>query len=182
LIQLVIIYIQMIKETLDELKGIKRIESESNHSLIDVDTHISPDYVSDENIRIEIHNLINKISDFHSLTKVKNEIIDRFGKFDDSLEIYMYEEWFEKLCLKLNINRINQTSNLIEVYLPKDISDKIDGEKLFLETYTINSNFKIRYQRNEIIISLNLKNLKKHYIFDFVKLINKIKNQLNKNE
>ncbi|HHX32732.1 MAG TPA: transcription-repair coupling factor [Mollicutes bacterium] len=176
------LYTDMIKETLDELKGIKRIESESNHSLIDVDTHISPDYVSDENIRIEIHNLINKISDFHSLTKVKNEIIDRFGKFDDSLEIYMYEEWFEKLCLKLNINRINQTSNLIEVYLPKDISDKIDGEKLFLETYTINSNFKIRYQRNEIIISLNLKNLKKHYIFDFVKLINKIKNQLNKNE
>ena len=58
----------------------------------------------------------------------------------------------------------------------------IDGEKLFLETYNINSNFKIRYQRNEIIISLNLKNLKKHYIFDFVKLINKIKNQLNKNE
>ena len=94
----------------------------------------------------------------------------------------MYEEWFEKLCLKLNINRINQTSNLIEIYLPKDISDKIDGEKLFLETYNINSNFKIRYQRNEIIISLNLKNLKKHYIFDFVKLINKIKNQLNKNE
>ena len=176
------LYTQMIKETLDELKGIKRIESESNHSLINVDTHISPDYVSDENIRIEIHNLINKISDFNSLTKVKNEIIDRFGKFDDSLEIYMYEEWFEKLCLKLNINRINQTSNLIEVYLPKDISDKIDGEKLFLETYNINSNFKIRYQRNEIIISLNLKNLKKHYIFDFVKLINKIKNQLNKNE
>ena len=176
------LYTQMIKETLDELKGIKREESESKYSLIDVDTHISPDYVSDENIRIEIHNLINKISDFNSLTKVKNEIIDRFGKFDDSLEIYMYEEWFEKLCLKLNINRINQTSNLIEVYLPKDISDKIDGEKLFLETYTINSNFKIRYQRNEIIISLNLKNLKKHYIFDFVKLINKIKNQLNKNE
>lgn len=176
------LYTQMIKETLDELKGIKREERESKYSLIDVDTHISPDYVSDENIRIEIHNLINKISDFNSLTKVKNEIIDRFGKFDDSLEIYMYEEWFEKLCLKLNINRINQTSNLIEVYLPKDISDKIDGEKLFLETYNINSNFKIRYQRNEIIISLNLKNLKKHYIFDFVKLINKIKNQLNKNE
>lgn len=172
------LYTEMIKETLNEINGIKKTEDQTSSYLIDVDTHISPSYVQDENIRIEIHNLINKISDKKSLTEVKKEIIDRFGKIDEKLEIYMHEEWFEKLCSKLKINKVNQTENRIEIYLPKKVSKKIDGQKLFLETYNINNQFKIKYQRNQIIISLQIKELKNHYIYDLVNLLNKITNQI----
>ena len=73
--------------------------------------------MSDENIRIEIHKLINKIKDLNSLNKIKSEIEDRFGRVDDKMLIYMHEEWFDKLINKLGIKQINQTENYIEIFL-----------------------------------------------------------------
>ena len=95
------LYTKMIEETLNEIKGIPKVEDENDTSLIDIDTHIDETYVSDESVRIEIHQLINSIKDYTTLTKIKAEIEDRFGKINDKLEIYMYEEWFEKLAFQV---------------------------------------------------------------------------------
>ncbi|MDD2409413.1 MAG: transcription-repair coupling factor [Bacilli bacterium] len=165
------LYTQMIKEVVAEIKGKEIINQEEKPPLLTVDTHISPDYVADENIRIEIHNLINKIEDLKSLKEVKSEIEDRFGTIDNKIEIYMYEEWFEKLTQKLNIKKLVQTKEKIEIYLPQDLSSKINGEKLFLQTYNINENFKLKYQRNSIIISLKINNKNHHFIYDLVPLL-----------
>ena len=54
----------MVNEVICELKGEPVIKDESDVSLINVDTHISEDYVFEENIRIEIHKLINQIERF----------------------------------------------------------------------------------------------------------------------
>lgn len=165
------LYTQMIKEVMSEIKGEEVISIEDKQPLLTVDTHISPEYVSDENIRIEIHNMINKIEDLKSLKEIKSEIEDRFGSIDKKIEIYMYEEWFEKLTQKLKITKVLQTKDKIEIYLPQILSSKINGEKLFLQTYSINENFKLRYQMNSIIISLKTNNSNKHYIYDLVDLL-----------
>ncbi len=172
------LYTQMVQEVINEMKG-KPIEyKDDSVSLLNVETHIPENYVSDENIRIEIHSLINQIKDFKSLKQIRTEIEDRFGKIDEKLEVYMYEEWFEKLSSKLKITQINQTNDKIEIYLPVDVSDRINGEKLFLQTYNINPNFKIKYQMKKIIITLPIKNQQKHYIYYLVDLLKEIDAQL----
>ena len=168
------LYTKMIEETLNEIKGIPKGEDESDTSLIDIDTHIDETYVSDESVRIEIHQLINSIKDYTTLTKIKAEIEDRFGKINDKLEIYMYEEWFEKLAFKLKIKNIIQTKTYIEFSLPEDISSKINGEKLFLKLYNINPKFKLKYMAKRIIINLPIINLEKHYIYYLVDLLQEI--------
>ncbi len=172
-------YTKLIEDTLNELHGIETKEDDTNDkSLINVDTHIDESYVSDESVRIEIHQLINQIKDYNSLTKIKNEIEDRFGKINEKMEIYMYEEWFEKLALKLNINNVIQTRTFIEIYLPPEVSAKINGEKLFLKLYSINPKFSIRYLNKRIIIRLPILNLEKHYLYYFVELLEEIINDI----
>ena len=168
------LYTKMIEETLNEIKGIPKVEDENDTSLIDIDTHIDETYVSDESVRIEIHQLINSIKDYTTLTKIKSEIEDRFSKINDKLEIYMYEEWFEKLAFQLKIKNIIQTKTYIEFSLPEDISSKINGEKLFLKLYNINPKFKLKYMAKRIIINLPIINLEKHYIYYLVDLLQEI--------
>lgn len=168
------LFTKMVEETISEIKGEVVEEDLSNKALIDVNTHIDDKYVSDESVRIEIHQLINTVSDEKSLIKVKNEIEDRFGKVSEDLIIYMYEEWFEKLASKLKINKVIQNKDYIEIILPSEVSDKINGEKFFLVTYSICNKFSLRYLNKEIIIKLNLKSLDKHYIYYLVELMEEI--------
>lgn len=172
------LYTKLIEETLKEIKGEPIEEEENPVPLLDVDTHIKPEYVEDESIRIEIHQLINQIKDYETLTNIKNEIEDRFGKIDDKMEIYMYEEWFEKLASSLGINHIIQTQEYVEITLPEDISSSINGEKLFLKLYNINPKFKIKYIAKRIIINLPIKKLDKHYLYYLVEILEQIKNDL----
>ncbi len=90
----------------------------------------------------------------------------------------MYEEWFEKLAKSLNIKRVIQNRNLIELELPEDISNKIKADKLFLESYTINPNLKYKYQNKRIKISLMLKKDDKHFLYTFVPLLELIKSYI----
>jgi len=44
------------------------------------------------------------------------------GKISEEMEIYMYEEWFEKLASKVGIDTIRQTKNFIEITINKEIT------------------------------------------------------------
>lgn len=173
------LYTKLLEEAINELKGIKtEDEDDDKSSLLDVDTHIKTDYVTEESVRIEIHKLINTIDNKETLEKVKSELEDRFGKIDEDMLIYMYEEWFEKLANKLEINHVIQTKNQIEIQIPEKFSNKINGEKLFLKMYNINPKFKIRYQFKKIIISLPIINQPKHYIYYITELLQEIINDI----
>ena len=54
----------MLKEEVDKLKGIKIEEEkdESSKPLIEVETHISNEYAPDDEIKLEVHKLINNIN------------------------------------------------------------------------------------------------------------------------
>ena len=169
------LYMKMIEEEIMRQKGLEiPEEDEDNQSLIDVETHISDEYVTEENLKIEIHQKINEIDSYKKLLEIKNELIDRFGKIDEKMEIYMYEEWFEKIAKGLRITRVIQNDRLIEVELPEDISNKIQADKLFMEAYSINNRFKFRYFNKKIIISIPSKGLEKHFLYYLVPLIEKV--------
>ncbi len=173
------LYMKMVEDEMKRLKGEKVLEDEEEgEPLIKVSTHIDDNYVSDEDIKIAIHQRINEIDSEQKLNEVKDELIDRFGKITDDIEIYMYEEWFEKIANSLNITNIKQTKDLVTVELPELESSKIKGDKLFLEAYNIHPKFQINYLNKRIIIKLPLRELKKHFLYYLVPLFSLIKNDL----
>jgi len=171
------LYLKMLKDAVDKLKGKKKEQEEdkSNKPLIEVETHISDDYVSDEKLKIEIHKMINQIDSFEKLQEIKEELENRFGKVSYELEIYMYEELFEKIANSLEITKVKQTKNNIELELSKNMSSKIDGEKLFVYAYEICDKFKFSYKEKKIYINLEISKLEKHFLIYLIELLLKIK-------
>ena len=170
------LYLKMLKEAVDKLKGtyVETKESDSVKPIIEVDTHISNDYVSEDDLKIEIHKKINEIDGIDKLLSVKEELEDRFGKISKEMELYMYEEWLEKLGNKLEVKTIKQTNTFIELEISKEISNKIDGEKLFYTAYEVSKNFKLKQVDGKIHIILSLVNLDKHNVFYLIDLFNRI--------
>ena len=171
------LYMQMIEEEMRRMKGEVVEEEEedtSTKSLVEVETHISDEYVSDEDIKIEIHKKINEIDGLKKLLEIKAELEDRFGKISKEIEIYMYEEWFEKLARKLGIVTVRQSEREIEIELPVEISDKIEGDKLFVKAYNINPRFRLRYFHKQVIIALTLLNQKEHFLYSVVPLMEEV--------
>ena len=165
----------MIEDEMRRQKGeIVEEDDDEVQSLINIETHISDCYVADEDIKIEIHKMINEIDSYDKLQSIKASLEDRFGKITESIENYMYEEWFEKIAKKLGIKRVKQTDRLIEIELPENISQEIKGDKLLYESYSISQNFNLAYKHNCIIITLYYKNLPEHFIKYIVRLLNTI--------
>ena len=169
------LYMKMIEDEIKRQQGeYVYEEDDDSKSLINVTTHISDSYVTDEDVKIEIHQKINEIDSYEKLLLVKTELEDRFGKITDEILIYMYEEWFEKIADKFNINKVIQTNRYVEVTLPEEISNNIKGDKLLIEAMSLTKYFNIKYFNKQIIITLYINNLDKHFIFYLVALFEKI--------
>ena len=172
------LYMKMIEEEMKRLKGEKVFQDDEKEPLIKVTTHIDDSYVSDEDIKIEIHQKINEIDSYDKLLDIKNELEDRFGKISNEMEVYMYEEWFEKLADKLHIHQVNQNERFIKITLGEEESSRVKGDKLFLEAYNINPKFQLSYENKQISIQLSLLNQKNHFIYDVVKLLQLLQEDL----
>jgi transcription-repair coupling factor (superfamily II helicase) len=143
--------------------------------LLDVATHIDEKYVDDDDLIIEIHKKINEIDSYEKLVSVKEELEDRFGKLDEKVITYMYEEWFESLAKKNQIEEVHQTKNFIEIVFSEEMSNKIDGESLFYDAVQLSRMFRFQMKHNRLIVILDTIKLEDNYIILLTKLFEKIK-------
>lgn len=176
------LYMKMVDDEVKRLNGEEPIEDKSNNSLIDVDTHISDSYVSDESLKIEIHQKINEIDSFDKLIEIQKELEDRFGKINEQIKIYMYEEWFEKLALSLHIERVVQNNKIVELEIPANLTKKLKFDKLFMQIYNICPKIQFRSMLNNVYITLPIGNLPKHFVYYLVDILNLIKDEVSKEE
>ena len=175
------LFMQMLNEEINKEKGILIPENQNVESepLIDVETSITDKYVQDEELKIYIHKKINEIDSYDKMDEVRQELEDRFGKIDENIEIYMHEELFEKMAKSLNIQKIKQTKNFVEITLPNEISKNIKIEELFMSLsncrfYRFSSRF------NQVIITLDTIKLDKHFIYYLIDLLEVIKKMIKK--
>lgn len=168
------LYLKILNEEVERLKGniVPDEEEKNDKALLNVQTHISDEYVYDDDLKIEIHKLINSIDSLDAFTKVKQEIEDRFGKVDENVIFYMYEEWFEKLCDKYHVEKINQTKNFVEMIFSEEITKNIDIEKLFVDSINISNMFRFKTLGNKLVIILDLIKIEDNYIKLLIDILN----------
>ena len=166
-------YLKILNREVERLRGnfVEDEEVENSQNLLDVETHIADEYVTESELKIEIHKLINQINSKDKLDSVKEELEDRFGKLSDNIILYMYEEWFESLARDLKIMKVVDTSSYVELVICKEILEAIDIENLFVNVINITTNFQFKYKNEELTINLLKKNLEKHYIYYLIDLL-----------
>jgi len=169
------LYTKMINEEVNRLKGIEIVEeNDEEPNLLNVETHISDEYVKEDSLKIEIHKKINEIDSYEKLNKIKSEIEDRFGKVSENIIIYMHEELFENLKSKNGIEKVIQTDKSIEIVFNEKMTNELHADELFVKAYKICKDFKLSYSFKRLRITLNINNLEKHwiyYILDLIKVI-----------
>ncbi len=167
------LFLEMLNEEIEKLKGHEVIKDEIKETptLIEVETTIDDRVAKEEELKIEIHQKINQIKNYDDLIKVKEELTDRFGKLPDNLIIYMYESWFEALTKQLKITKIKQLKNFVEITLPIEITNNIDGQKLFMEVSKLSRMFRFSMRGKHLVITLDTIKLDKHFIYYLVDLM-----------
>ena len=173
------LFLDMLNEEVSKLKGINIDKDESDvQPLIEVETTIDDKYAKEEELKIEIHQKINKINSIETLNKTRKELEDRFGILDENVIVYMYEELFEKEMKSLNIKKVNQTKNFIAITLTKQLTKKIDGELLFLDVISLSRKFRFSMKNDELTITLDTVGLDRHFIYYLIDMIKILKNAI----
>ena len=132
-------------------------------------------------MKIEIHRKINEIDSKEKFDEVKEELEDRFGKINEDIIIYMYEEWFEKLATKVKISNVHQTKNSIELVFQMDVVAKMDTEELFMDAFQVSNMFRFISRGSNLVIVLDIIKLERHPVYYLVELLDKIYDKFGKN-
>lgn len=171
------LYLRLLNEEVARKKNIELpLEEEEIDSkpLLNVSTHIDDHYVSEDDLKIEIHRKINEIDSAEKLEDVKAELEDRFGRVNDDMLIYMYEEWFEKLAKRVGVKRVSQTKNSIELVFPEEVVSEFRVDELFMDSYEISPSFRFLSRGSNLVIILDIIKLEKHPIYYLVSLLDLI--------
>lgn len=171
-------FMQMLEEEIKRLKGIPVEERKDYNPLIEVETSISNSFVTDEELKIEIHKKINSINSDNSLNNIKEELEDRFGTLNENIVIYMHEELFEKMANELKINKVKQMKNFIEITIPNEIVEKINMQTLFIEVSKLSRMFRFSMRLKQLIITLDTVKIEKHFIYYLIDLLKVIKKNI----
>ena len=178
------LYLKMLNDEVARKKNIT-LEVEEDEldkpPLLSVTTHIDDSYVSEDELKIEIHRKINEIDSKAKFDAVKVELEDRFGKLNEDIIIYMYEEWFEKLAYKVKVSNVHQTKNSIELVFPIDVVSKMDTEELFMDAFHVSNMFRFISRGSNLVIVLDIIRLEKHPVYYLVELLDKIYDKFGKN-
>ena len=158
-------FIEMLHDEVEKINGNDKKEDEDIQPLIDVETNVPDEYVSAEELKIEIHKKINTIDSIDKLNQTKLELSDRFGTIPQTLIIYMYEELFENKARKLDINKVIQNKNSIEFMLDEKYSMILDYQDLFAASQKLTRNIRFKIEGHKLKIVLDLNNLDKHFIY-----------------
>ena len=166
------LFLNMLNEEVSKLNG-KEVSNNSQNDmpLIDVSTSIDDKYINDVDIKIEIHKKINAIDSYDSLEKIKYEIEDRFGKLSENMLIYMYEELFEKMARKINIERVEQNKNFVKLIFNEEFTNKIKVEEIFVEVSKLSRMFRFSMMGKKLVITLDIVYLDKHFVYYLVDLM-----------
>ena len=168
------LYMKMLAESIDEVKGITHEAKKENTNFIEVSKHVDDSYVSDDDIKIYIHKTIDSISSKERRDEVIDILTDRFGSINDEIILYINKKYFDSLVSSLDLEEVSENDFKAKLVFSKSASDKIDGKKIMRKVYEMGQDYSIEYKNKRFIISI-IKLVKGHdWIYGAIELLENI--------
>ena len=169
------LYMKLLAEEMDRLKGIKKEEPVNISNEIQVSKHVDKRYVSDDEIRIYIHKRIDSISNLEEKELLIEELEDRFGKLSDELLLYIDKKYLDILVARCSVEKIKELVSLIEITFTTDFSSKVDAASMFSIAYKLSSKFSFEYKNKKIFVKYIKQGTKKEWISMICKFFEGVK-------
>ena len=145
-------YIKLLNESISEIKGIKEEKPVENNNFIEISKHIDDNYVSDDDIKIYIHKIINSINTKEDKDYVINELNDRFGKINNEILLYINKQYLDSLLKKYDIIELNTNDFKVKMVFSKESSEKIGGQKMMETIYSFGEDFSVEYRNKRFYV------------------------------
>ncbi len=130
-------YCMLLESAVAELKGEKaQIAFETNIDL-KVSAYIPKEYINDENLRIDMYKRIACIQDEEDASNMTDELIDRFGTFDENVANLIDIAYIKSLCQSLNITDVVQKDGQILFTIDQNINPKVIVDILAEKNYKL---------------------------------------------
>ena len=144
-------YMKILMESVDEKQG-KKEKEEVPALNVNVDGYIPSDYVNTDLEKLELYQRLDKVQNFTELQAIKEELNDLYGKLPKSVNTLVEKREFDLIMNENPFDKMKEEKNLVEVYLSREFSDKLDGEKLFMMLTPYRKKVSITYTNKQIVI------------------------------
>ena len=144
-------YMKILMESVDEKQG-KKEKEEVPALNVNVDGYIPSDYVNTDLEKLELYQRLDKVQNFTELQAIKEELNDLYGKLPKSVNTLVEKREFDLIMNENPFDKMKEEKNLVEVYLSREFSDKLDGEKLFMMLTPYRKKISITYTNKQIVI------------------------------
>lgn len=166
-------YSQLLKEAIDERKGITKEERKLINVEIDlkVDAYIPEKFISDSRQKIDMYKRFKAIQTLKDILELQDEMIDRFGDYPKEVSYLFMISKIKVLARQEKINAISETNGQCSIFLDEDESKKIDGLKLFELVNKLSRNIVIGTEGPKVILKINRKQLSTDDYLDMIETL-----------
>lgn len=168
------LYMKLLNEAINELKGITVEEEKPKHYNIGVSKHVDTSYVSDDELRILMHKEISKIRSREDIKELIDEYTDRYGKPTEEILLYMEEKYLEFLLKSRGIENIKETEKEVEFYFDVDTIKKLSYNALAKSAKKYAPDFKFSMKFDRIYVNIYKADFKDSYIYTLTKFLENI--------
>jgi len=162
------LYMKLLQETIQGLKGEKISEKVIPEVYSNLDAYIPATYVEDETSRIDIYKRLSSANMFINVNEIAEELNDRFGKPPKEVENLLLLTRLKIICLEKYIKKVSLKENYLELSFVEDrFPSKKNIEKLFKE---VDKKFYIDYSEGYFKIRFKT---------EYKKILSELKKMLN---
>ncbi len=168
------LYMKILEEEIMEKQGITKEKEIKPVVKATVSRYIDTEYIEDDFVKIEMHNKINTVESISDIKYLLEEFTDRFGRYDEELEIYAYERLFEKLSARIGTEKLLENKTNTTLVLSEAATMKVAGDQLFNTGMQISPFIRFAYRKGRIQIILDTVGLERHWLYTMVEFLEKV--------
>lgn len=172
-------YMKILNEEINhitpETKDVKPLSQKPLLSLT-----VSENYIANEDMRIEIHKKIEKLSTLQELESLESELIDRFGPIDEDTYKYMYEKLFKNLAKEFNFYDVDINDlKMLTLKMTAEASGQVKGD-LWFKLISKHKNLLIKYVHPNILLQTRREESVLAAMKDIINYLTEVKNNIEK--
>lgn len=144
------LYMKILKDTVDRLKGKKIVERASPVVNLDVPAYIPSNYVPDEPTKLSIYKRISEFNEEKELQEMRGELKDRFGEIPQPVELLLA---FSRIRINARLAGIEHIVRKNDDIVISFLKDKDIKEKIRLLSPAFAKKLSVNLQ-NELVFSM----------------------------
>ena len=168
------LYLDLLKEAIEEEKGIKKEENKNINNNIQIDGYIPSFYAGVDGNKIDLYKQLDKVNSLNELEELETKIKDIYGKMPENVTLLIEKKRMDVLSTHDKVDRIKDDKEFIDVYLAKELSNKDGiGIELFELSNTLDyKNINLSFKKENI--KIRIKKVNNEWIYYINEILSKL--------